>query len=122
MDTQLEEKINEFLKVADEMSAEHYKKSGFTFAPPPTYVAEVSSKWAKIITMKHHHDGTSHTDGVYGFICLQDYSTKTLGNLKRGDIHRAASYKAPAKHARGNVFDANFKDCLTPYGIVYLNG
>jgi hypothetical protein len=38
-----------------------------------------------------------------------------------GDILRAATYKAPAKHARGNLFDANGGVSeLTPYGPKYL--
>jgi hypothetical protein len=40
---------------------------------------------------------------------------------KTGDILRAAGYKAPAKHARGNLFDAmQGTEMLTPYGIGYL--
>jgi hypothetical protein len=40
---------------------------------------------------------------------------------KTGDILRAAGYKAPAKHARGNLFDAQGGlGGLTPYGPKYL--
>lgn len=38
-----------------------------------------------------------------------------------GDVLRAATYKAPAKHARGNLFDTNGGVSeLTPYGPKYL--
>ena len=57
---------------------------------------------------------------VYAFIALQDGHTKTLGTLKAGDIHKPAGFKAPAKHARGNVFEADFRKALTANGIVYL--
>lgn len=40
---------------------------------------------------------------------------------KTGDILKAASYKAPAKHARGNLFDASWGlQEMTPYGASYL--
>jgi len=120
MDTPLQEQIEQFLIAANEISAEHWKRQNFTHSPPPTVRAEPSSKWVKIIRVENQHDGTSSSGGVYAFICVQDNTTKTLGALKRGDIHKAASYKAPAKHARGNIFNPNFKNCLTPYGIVYL--
>lgn len=38
-----------------------------------------------------------------------------------GDIFRAASYKAPAKHARGNIFKPeNWKEWLLVYSPKYL--
>ena len=40
---------------------------------------------------------------------------------KTGDILKPAGYKAPAKHARGNLFDAHGGlDGLTPHGPKYL--
>lgn len=37
-----------------------------------------------------------------------------------GDILKAASWKTPAKHARGNIFDENPGDAITEYGAKYL--
>lgn len=38
-----------------------------------------------------------------------------------GNVLKAAGWKAPAKHARGNIFNAdNGLDCMTPYGTAYL--
>lgn len=38
-----------------------------------------------------------------------------------GDVLRAAGYKGPAKHARGNLFDTlQGTEMLTPHGIGYL--
>jgi len=40
---------------------------------------------------------------------------------KTGDILKPAGYKAPAKHARGNLFDSvGGVGSLTPYGPKYL--
>lgn len=38
-----------------------------------------------------------------------------------GDVLKAAGWKAPAKHARGNIFDAsNGLGSMGPYGPAYL--
>jgi len=40
-----------------------------------------------------------------------------------GDVLKPATYKAPAKHARGNLFDSDGGvGKLTPYGPAYLKG
>jgi len=58
---------------------------------------------------------------VYCWIRMTDGYTKTLGALKAGDIHRPASFKAPAKHARGNVLEQDYGlHCAGAYGIKYL--
>lgn len=41
-------------------------------------------------------------------------------DTKNGDILKSASWKAPAKHARGNIFDANPLGAVTVYGGRYL--
>ena len=43
-------------------------------------------------------------------------------DIANGDIFKVASWNAPAKHARGNIYNPNFMDCVTPYGIQYLRG
>lgn len=42
-------------------------------------------------------------------------------NKENGDVLKAASWKAPAKHARGNIFDKdNGLKFIGPYGPAYL--
>jgi len=66
-----------------------------------------------------HLSGGSRS--VYAFVRLTNGENKTLGVLRAGDIHRPASYKIPAKHARASVFDADFgASCAGLYGIAYL--
>lgn len=49
-------------------------------------------------------------DSVY---CFVEYST--------GDVMKAAGWKAPAKHARGNIFAADHGlTNMGPYGPAYL--
>ncbi len=62
---------------------------------------EVSRKFVKVITGA----ANGHTS-VHSFIVLADD-----GKFKRGDILKAASWKAPAKNfARGNVLAGNLKN------------
>ena len=37
-----------------------------------------------------------------------------------GDVLKPASWKAPAKHARGNIFAENPVANVSPYGPAYL--
>jgi hypothetical protein len=39
---------------------------------------------------------------------------------KNGDVLKPASWSAPAKHARGNIHNANPIAACGPYGINYL--
>lgn len=119
--TELNTRIAEFVKVADEVSAAHWAERGYTFAKPPQHRADfISDKWVRVVTLDVPHEGEPRVSSVYAFIVLQDGQTKTLGALKAGDIHKPASFKAPAKHARGNVFQEDFRKALTSNGIVYL--
>jgi hypothetical protein len=119
---ELKQAIDKMCAKADEISAKHYTDNKYTFEKPPTHRPDyISNKWCRVVTVRNYNDGGSDNGGsVYCWVCLQDGYTKNLGTLKAGDIHKAAGWKAPAKHARGNVFTTDFSKCLTQYGIVYL--
>lgn len=65
---------------------------------------EVGRRYVKLITWnKSQHQ-------VYGFVDRQT-----------GEVLKAASWKAPAKHARGNIFsEDNGLGCCGQYGVAYL--
>jgi hypothetical protein len=120
--TELNARIEAFVKAADQTTIDEWKERGYTFAPPPTHRADyISDKWVRVVTMEVQNDGTKKVQSVYAFIVLKDGQTKALGTLKAGDIHKPAGFKAPAKHSRGSVFQEDFGKCLTPYGIKYLS-
>jgi hypothetical protein len=45
---------------------------------------------------------------VWGFVCMYDGYFQGLP-VKKGDLMKAASWRAPAKHSRGNIFDGTAK-------------
>ena len=58
-------------------------------------------------------DGT----GCWGFISRVDGDLKG-SPIKKGDLLKAATWKAPAKHARGNIIDGTARYGI--YGPEYL--
>lgn len=108
MDEKLQARIDLFLEHCKAVYTAHCDECGFTIREP--FSIQYAPKWAKIVK------GT----GVYGFVALADFENKQLGQVKTGDIHKAASWKIPAKHARGSVFADDFGNCAGPYGIAYL--
>lgn len=68
--------------------------------------AHVGPKYVRIVK----RDGASAS--AYAFI-----------NKENGDILKPASYKAPAKHARGNIYADDFGlSCCHQYSVAYLKG
>lgn len=50
-----------------------------------------------------------------------DHAAHCFVDLTTGDVLKPANYATPAKHARGNIFDAsNGLGGMTPYGPAYL--
>ena len=76
-----------------------------------TFDGKFGSKFVKILAKPIIGAGLS----AWGFIALQDQSNK---GIKVGDLMKAASWNAPAKHARGNILTgtANYDR----YGPAYL--
>ena len=116
----MKERIDAFVKHADKVTLDYWTRQGFTHAPAPTHRADYTSdKWVRVVTLEERN-GVPAVSSVYAFIALQDGQTKAQGNIKAGDIHKAATFKAPAKYARGSVFAEDFGRCANEYGIVYL--
>ena len=101
----IEARIEEFVSVVQDVVNEDWKVNGYSFAGPPEISVKFGKKYAKIVK-----GGAEHQMGVHSFV-----------NIENGDILKAASWKAPAKHARGSIFDADQgRSAISPYGAVYL--
>jgi len=115
----LQEAIDAFVLHANAKTKEYWDNQKYTSAPTHRII-NTSSQWAKIVVVDNQHNGTSKDGSVYAFVAMKDGQTKALGQIKTGDIHRPASYNAPAKHARGNVFLPNFGNAVNQFSIRYL--
>lgn len=65
--------------------------------PEERVVVEDGRRYIKLKTTKGR---------IYGFI-----------DVTNGDLLKAATLKAPAKHARGNLYEKGTWGCVTPQGI-----
>ena len=115
----INERINGFINAVNAMFADANAKSPEHMhdyhKPLEIRNGRASGDWMIL----DHVSGSSRS--VYAFIRLTDGENKTMGKMKAGDIHRPASYKTPAKHARASVFDADFgASCAEVHGIAYL--
>ena len=64
-----------------------------TYDPRKSFTVKYGRKYARI----NSYDANGSGGGTWGFV-----------EIESGDIYKAASYKAPAKHARGNIATAVF--------------
>jgi hypothetical protein len=91
-------------------------RSHYSSVTPDTVELEVSTKFTRVARVSPGHGGRS----AYAFIAMEDGNNKALGHYKAGDIFKPAGWKGPAKHARGNVFDAEPLKCCGLHGVAYL--
>lgn len=98
------ERFQGFVNKVQTEVAKHYKEK-FTMLTVPDMEVEEGSKFYKVVTNNHSQRS------VYCFV-----------NKQTGDIYKAATWRAPAKHVRGSIFDANFSygKGVSLYGGSYL--
>jgi hypothetical protein len=98
--------VAEFIGKLNETRKEYYEKAGM----PNQYkevIVEVGNKFIRIW----------HGTSCWGFISRVDGDLKGAP-IKKGDLLKAATWKAPAKHARGNIIDGTARYGV--YGPEYL--
>lgn len=93
------EKVNKIRK--------EYWDSNFSYKEYEPLKIERGNKYIKLI-----NDGS-----VWGFVSMVDGDIQG-SPIKKGDLLKAASWRTPAKHSRGNIFDGT--DKWTYYGPEYL--
>ena len=103
---------------------ENYRVTrGFTVYSNMSARAEVpaGAKFARVYSTETWAQDGKVREQIYCFVALEDSNTRTLGAVKKGDVMKPATWKAPAKHARGNIYDENngLASCNS-YGPGYL--
>lgn len=101
-------RLDEWLTAAQEMVSRNYA-TNFPNLTPSVLEMTDGRRYIRIDTIVDNGLGQR---SVWAFI-----------DKRSGDVLKPATYKAPAKHARGNLFDASGGvSKLTPYGPAYLKG
>lgn len=95
--------FDQFLEKASTVLAEESKKYP---ASPRVLKCEDGRRYIRLVLVA---EGIS-TRSAWGFV-----------DKETGDVLKAASWKAPAKGSRGNIFkEDNGAEAITAYGIRYL--
>jgi len=95
-------RLNEFVAAVQKMQNDHFAEK-FACLTPPTMTVMNGIKNVRIVSVGEHQRT------VYAFI-----------EKETGNILKPASWNAPAKHARGNIYNENMLDGCGPYGVRYL--
>lgn len=122
VDSEMQAALAMLLKTVRENQKAYWTRNNYQHTMPNMELEICSPKWAKISEVTTTADGRVVGHSVRIFICLQDNHTKTLGNVYRGGIYKPASWQTPAKHQRGNLFQPNWQNYLTDFGVMYLRG
>ena len=106
-----EERLDKFVNGCQGLIDENHKR--FANLITPRLRISTGRRYSKIIVTEargREIDEQFVDASVYCFI-----------DRKNGDVLKSASWKAPAKHARGNIFD-NFNGLkrMSAYGAAYL--
>jgi len=98
--TEFDTKFASFLEGCRTIATEYYAKHFTKSAIPTDWRVDAGKRYLRVV-----FNGSVH--------CFVDKTN--------GAVLKAAGWKAPAKHARGNIFDANNGlGSMGPYGPAYL--
>ena len=98
--------VAKFIENLDKEREAYYKTAGMPNQYKPV-VVEIGNKFIRIW----------HGSSCWGFISRVDGDLKG-SPIKKGDLLKAATWKAPAKHARGNIIDGTAQYGV--YGPSYI--
>ena len=102
-------RLEMYMAMVQEKNDQYYKIMEFTFSDPPKVMADVGTKYARVIKV----DDLNGSRSVHTFV-----------NLDNGDILKSGGWKAPAPNGvRGNIFDTDLgADRVNEHGANYLRG
>lgn len=113
--TEFKAKVDELLEKINKAYELYWARSGFTHMEcPKIQVESIGRKFLKLSSYEKRN-------GVWGV-----HSVHSFIDLTNGNLHKAATYKAPdtagkTKGVRTNIFAADVLDHITIHGTVYLN-
>jgi hypothetical protein len=107
--TPFEEALEDFRAYAEGVLRDHFARNDFTFAVPNIEIGKGGRKYKPLM----HTESDPTTGEARGQRCIHSFV-----EIATGDIFKPATYKAPAKHARGNIYRGNGADALTDTGGV----
>lgn len=104
---EFDQAFQSFLASCQDMITKYYETfheiSAGRYSPSPFLVAEEGTRYIRII---RNIEGQR---SVFAFV-----------DSLNGDILKPASWRQPAKHSRGNIFDQNPLAKMTAYGPEYI--
>jgi len=96
--------FEKFLKGAQKIVDDYWKRSGFRPLMKPTLVPQRGRRYIRIVS-KDPSSGSA-----WAFI-----------DITNGDVLKPAGFRTPARHARGNIYDQwNGLKAVSAYGPAYL--
>jgi hypothetical protein len=98
--------VEKFVEKVNTEIKQYYETNLSNLTPRPMEI-RVGTKFIKLIS----------NGSVWGFISRFDGDYKGVP-IKKGDLMKAASRDAPAKHSRGNIIDGTARYGV--YGVTYL--
>jgi hypothetical protein len=107
--TPFEEALEDFRAYAEGVKLAHFARNSYTFAVPTVEITKGGKRYIKLLACEK--DPISGADRPGG-------SVHSFVEIATGDIFKPATYKAPAKHARGNIYRGNGAEALTDVGSV----
>lgn len=85
------------------------------------FVAQLNNKWPKQFDYFDYEEGKKYWKIILkGKDQRMGCSSYAFIDKTTGDLYKSASWKAPAKHIRGNINDSTGIDACNEYGVIYL--
>jgi len=113
-------RIPEWMQACQRIIDADWTRSKMTHSPPPVIKFRIGKRFV-IVTRHNWENGILQESGsAHAFI---DITGGKIGGKTHlpGDVLMPATWRAPAKHARGNLFDVEGgTGCMGPYGPAYL--
>ena len=116
--TNIQDGIKNLIKAAN---ADYCDRSYKSEDAVPEYVLEMQEKFKNGWTIEEGkkyisiYNTLGNQKSIWGGVVKEDG-----GKFKKGDILKAAGWRAPAKHSRGSIFDKEFHKSFSWTGPNYL--